>query len=85
MTADCEIKTLSVNDYTEPCLAQQCTLNKVILQAGEFVDLLSDLDNDSDELELVISPDYPNLKLTSCGVSVSAIIILKFKFRSFFF
>lgn len=70
MTADCEIKTLAVDDFTEICLAQGCNLNKVVVNAAEFVDILTDLDNDTDELELILSPDYPNFKIITSGIMV---------------
>lgn len=77
VTVDCEINTLSVTDFTDICLSEECNLNKIVMDAEQFADLLSDLDIDSDELELVISPEYPNLKLRASGVMVLQIFAIK--------
>lgn len=73
VTVDCEINTLSVTDSTEICLAQECNLNKMVIDAEQFADLLSNLDVDADELELIMSPEYPNLKLKASGIMVCKI------------
>lgn len=68
---DCEIKTLEVGDFSGVSLADECNASKVVLNAAPLVDILQDLDNAADELELLISPDAPYLKMTTNSISVS--------------
>lgn len=70
VTVDCEIKTLEVEDFSGLSLADECNLNKVVLNAGPLAEILQDLDNASDELELMLSPDAPCLKITTNSISV---------------
>lgn len=70
ITVDCEIKTLEIDEFDGLSLAEQCNLNKVVLNAGPLVEILQDLDNASDELELLLSPDAPYLKITTNSVNV---------------
>ncbi|KAK5650311.1 hypothetical protein RI129_001340 [Pyrocoelia pectoralis] len=61
---DCQIYTMDIEDSTDfLSLADECTLNKIVVNASQFVDILTDLDHTSDELQLVISPDPPNLTI----------------------
>lgn len=71
ITVDCEIKTLEVEEFDGLSLADECNLNKVVLNAATLVEILHDLDNTSDELELLLSPDAPYLKITTNSLSVS--------------
>lgn len=71
ITVDCEIKTLEVDEFTEISLADQCTLNKVVVNAAPLVEALSDLDTTSDELELTLSPEFPFFRITTSSVMVS--------------
>lgn len=60
-----------MEDFSGLSLADECNLNKVVLNAGPLVEILQDLDNASDELELLLSPEAPYLKITTNSISVS--------------
>lgn len=76
ITVDCEIKTLDAGDFSGLSLAEECNLNKVVLNAAPLVEILQDLDNASDELELLLSPDAPYLKITTCSITVCTINVV---------
>lgn len=60
-----------MDEFVGLSLSDECNLNKVVLNAAALVEVLHDLDNASDELELLLSPDAPYLKITTNSVSVS--------------
>ncbi|KAB0802757.1 hypothetical protein PPYR_04943 [Photinus pyralis] len=63
---DCKIYTLDIKDSTDfLSLADECTLNKIVVNANQFVDILSYLDNASDELQLDICPSPPHLTIST--------------------
>lgn len=70
ITVDCEIKTLDIGDYSSLSLIDECNLNKVVLNATPFVEVLHDLDQASDELELLLSPEAPYVKITTSSITV---------------
>lgn len=74
ITTDCEIKTLDVDEFTELSLADECSLNKIVMDAGVFVEILSDLDNTSDELELKISPDPPYFRVITNSIMGQSVV-----------
>lgn len=65
---------MDVEEFAELSLADECTLNKVVLNATPFVEVLSDLDTTSDELELILSPENPYFRITTTSVMVSLYI-----------
>lgn len=70
VTVNCEIRTLEVGDSAELSLADECNLNKIILNAAPLVELLQNVDNASDELGLLLSPAPPYFRITTNGVTV---------------
>lgn len=54
-------------------LAYECTLNKIVLNAVGFMDILTDLDNFSNDIELLFSPDYPNFQIITTSSMVGII------------
>lgn len=71
ITVDCEIRTLNVDDSNDISLADECDLNKMVVNANILVDLLQKLDNFADEITLTISPDPPYFTLKTTGIAVS--------------
>ncbi|KAF2888003.1 hypothetical protein ILUMI_18170, partial [Ignelater luminosus] len=68
ITVDCEIYTLNVDEFADVSLAYECGLDKVVVNAGHLVDVLSDVDNTSDELELLLSPDPPYFRISTTSI-----------------
>ncbi|KAK9879217.1 hypothetical protein WA026_004062 [Henosepilachna vigintioctopunctata] len=66
---DCEMKTFSTDDFQGISLAEECNLNKMVLNASIFQELLYRIDNSADEVNLKLSPDPPYFILTSTGRS----------------
>ncbi|CAH1173532.1 unnamed protein product [Phaedon cochleariae] len=69
ITIDCEIRTMNVEDYNDISLADECNLNKVVINASIFVELLNRLDNSADELKVSLNPDPPYLTLVTTGIA----------------
>lgn len=70
ITVDCQIRTMDVGDFSEISLSDECNLNKVVLNAIPLAEILQDLDNASDELELLLSPEPPYIKITTNSIMV---------------
>lgn len=70
MMVDCELKTLEIDGFSSLSLAEECNLNKVVLNASPLVEILQDLDNASDELELFLSPNEPYFKIITNSINV---------------
>lgn len=71
ITVDCEIQTLNLGDFNDLTLSEECNLNKIVVEANIFVELLQRLDNSADEVRFTLSPTAPFFTLTTNGVSVS--------------
>lgn len=71
ITVDCEIKTIDIDNNPDVSLAEECNLNKIVINAGILVEILQRLDNIADELTIAISPDPPHFTLASEGIAVS--------------
>lgn len=56
---------MEVGDFSELSLADECNINKVILNAAPLVEILQRLDSASDELELLISPEPPHFRIST--------------------
>ncbi|VEN54920.1 unnamed protein product [Callosobruchus maculatus] len=69
ITINCELKTLTVDDPNDISLADECNLNKVVLNAHLFAELLNRLDNSADELKVVLGPDPPYFTLSTTGIA----------------
>lgn len=67
---DCDIKTFSTDDFHNVSLADECNLNKMVVNANIFQELLYRLDNSADEVHIKLSPDPPYFSLTATGRSV---------------
>ncbi|KAF5270403.1 hypothetical protein FQR65_LT05591 [Abscondita terminalis] len=66
ITVECQIYTMDVDESTEfLCLADECALNKVVVNASQFLDMLTDLDARSDDLELNLSPNPPYFRIST--------------------
>ncbi|KAJ8967127.1 hypothetical protein NQ314_003079 [Rhamnusium bicolor] len=59
ITVDCEIRTMNVDNYNDISLADECDLNKMVINANIFAEILYRLDNSADEVKLTLSPDPP--------------------------
>lgn len=59
-----------MEEFADVGLAYECGSDKVVVNAGHLVDVLSDLDNTSDELELVLSPDPPYFRISTTSIMV---------------
>lgn len=70
VTVDCEIRTLNIDDFNDISLADECGLNKMVINANIFVELLTRLDNLADTLKIVFSPDPPYFTLITTGIAV---------------
>lgn len=73
ITVDCEIRTMNIDDFENPSLADECNLNKIVVNASIFVELLQRLDNSADEIKITFSPDFPYFTLKTTSLSVSTI------------
>lgn len=68
ITADCDIKTMEADDLAELSLADECTLNNIVVNSNQFVNLLAELDSSADVFELFTSPDAPFFKICTIGI-----------------
>lgn len=71
ITVDCEIQTLNLGEFNDITLADECNLNKIVINANIFVELLQRLDNCADEVEFTLKPTVPFFTITTNGVAVS--------------
>ncbi|XP_023019577.1 radiation insensitive 1 isoform X2 [Leptinotarsa decemlineata] len=69
ITVDCEIKTMNIDDINDVSLADECNLNKIVLNASICVELLNRLDNSADELKIILSPDPPFITFATTGIA----------------
>ncbi|XP_066150473.1 cell cycle checkpoint protein RAD1 [Euwallacea fornicatus] len=69
ITVDCEIKTMNMDEFENLSLAEECNLNKIVINANIFCELLQSLDNMADELQITFSPEYPFFQLKSRSLS----------------
>ena len=70
ITVDCEIKTMNVDDSPDVSLAEECNLNKVVVNASILTEVLQRLDNAAEELSIEINPEPPHFILTTTGIAV---------------
>lgn len=83
VTVDCEIRTLEIGDFSELSLAEECNLNKIVLNAALLVEVLRDIDNESDELDILLSPAPPHFRMTTNSVKV-ILKVFKYLYLSIF-
>ncbi|KAG5879684.1 hypothetical protein JTB14_021485 [Gonioctena quinquepunctata] len=69
ITIDCEIRTMNIEAMDDISLADECNLNKVVINANIFYELLNRLDNSADELKVTMSPDPPYFTLATTGIA----------------
>ncbi|XP_063906470.1 cell cycle checkpoint protein RAD1-like [Zophobas morio] len=69
ITVDCEIKTMNVDDSPDVSLAEECNLNKVVVNASILTEVLQRLDNAAEELSIEINPEPPHFILTTTGIA----------------
>lgn len=62
---------MNVEDFNDIGLADECNLNKVVINADIFFEILNRLDNSADEMKLTISPDPPYVTICTSGTAVS--------------
>ncbi|XP_045482978.1 cell cycle checkpoint protein RAD1-like [Harmonia axyridis] len=73
---DCEINTFSTDDFPNISLAEECNLNKMVVNANIFQELLYRLDNSADEVNIKMSPDPPYFTLTATGRSGESLVTI---------
>uniref|UniRef100_A0A1B6GZS0 Cell cycle checkpoint protein RAD1 n=1 Tax=Cuerna arida TaxID=1464854 RepID=A0A1B6GZS0_9HEMI len=66
---DCSLKTLEADDVLDFDFPVSSVANKVILQSGDFKDIFNELDNTSECVELLLSPDAPFFQISTAGVA----------------
>lgn len=69
ITVDCEIRTMNIDDFENSSLAEECNLNKIVINANIFVELLQRLDNSAEEVKITFSPDFPYFTLKTTSLS----------------
>lgn len=70
ISVDCEIQTLSVDEFLEVNLSNECNINKVVLNASAFMEVLNELDSYADDFKISLSPDPPYIRVTTSSVMV---------------
>lgn len=68
---DCEFATMTVDDYQEVYLLEECNENTIVFNGDGLIDVLSDIDISSDDYEVTISNNLPNFQLTTNSILVS--------------
>lgn len=78
---------MEADDLAELSLADECTLNNIVVNSNQFVNLLAELDSSADVFELFTSPDAPFFKICTIGILVINATILLFHlfWNNFFF
>ncbi|CAG9769551.1 unnamed protein product [Ceutorhynchus assimilis] len=69
ITVDCEMKTLNIDNQASASLAEECNLNKIVISANMFAELLQRLDNSAENLQITFCPDFPYFTLKSTSLS----------------
>lgn len=75
ITVDCEIKTMNIDDFENPSLAEACDLNKIVINANILAELLHRLDNSAEDLKITFNPEFPYFTMKSTSLSVSLPIL----------
>ncbi|XP_065156955.1 uncharacterized protein Rad1 [Atheta coriaria] len=65
---DCEFATMTVDDYQEVYLLEECNENTIVFNGDGLIDVLSDIDISSDDYEVTISNNLPNFQLTTNSI-----------------
>ncbi|XP_030753111.1 cell cycle checkpoint protein RAD1 [Sitophilus oryzae] len=68
ITVDCEIRTVNIDDFENPSLAEECNMNKIVMNANIFGELLNRLDSPAEEVQITFSPSHPYFKLKTTGL-----------------
>ncbi|XP_078040838.1 cell cycle checkpoint protein RAD1 isoform X2 [Augochlora pura] len=66
---DCSLKTQDPDELLNFHLEPENVLNTVILQTELLKDILSELDNTSDLIELLLSPSAPYFRISTAGLA----------------
>lgn len=66
---------MEVGDFCELSLADECNLNKVVINAASLVEVLQNVDNASDELGILLSPAPPYFRITTNSVMVITFVL----------
>ncbi|XP_076642109.1 cell cycle checkpoint protein RAD1 isoform X1 [Halictus rubicundus] len=66
---DCSLKTQDPDELLDFHLQPENVLNKVVLQTELLKDILSELDQTSDLIELVLSPTAPYFRISTAGLA----------------
>lgn len=65
---DCSIKTKEAYEILDFDFPIRNELNKIILRANDFRDILSDLDSNSESVEFFLTPDAPFFRITTSSI-----------------
>lgn len=66
---DCSLRTMGDCEIIDFDMADDEVICKMILRAPDFREVLADLDNTSDLVEFLLSPDDPYFRITTEGVA----------------
>lgn len=69
MITDCSIKTQDPEEMLDFDFDGSHVLNKIIIKAEFLKEIFSELDSTSYQVEIMLSPDPPNFRITTAGVS----------------
>ncbi|XP_060523924.1 cell cycle checkpoint protein RAD1 [Cylas formicarius] len=69
ITVGCEIRTMNCDDFENPSLAEECDLNKIVINANILLELLQRLDNSAEEVKITFNPQPPNFILKTSSLS----------------
>ncbi|XP_075226566.1 radiation insensitive 1 [Lycorma delicatula] len=66
---DCSIKTKEAFEILDFDFPVRNELNKVILRANDFKDILSDLDSNTESVEIILTPDAPFFRIATSSIT----------------
>lgn len=70
VTVDCELQTMDVDDFDEIGFPDECTVNKIVVNADILVNVLTDLDQFSDDFHFHLSPNPPYCRIKTSSIMV---------------
>ncbi|XP_022908395.1 cell cycle checkpoint protein RAD1 [Onthophagus taurus] len=71
---DCEIQTMDPEDFSDLSLAEECSENKITMDAQSLVEVVSEMDQNSDELQILLSPDVPHFRMSATSVGGKTVL-----------
>ncbi|XP_014262352.1 cell cycle checkpoint protein RAD1-like [Cimex lectularius] len=73
---DCSIKTMETVENVHFSMPVEDVVNKMIVDGPRFKEVLSDLDPDSEYVEMLVSPDPPYFVVTTLSISGKCQVVL---------